>query len=76
MVPTRATRKGRRARAAVQPARQIGSHNGMLQARSLQALAAPTSADALPFLAEGLTLGEPGGYVRTFVEQVSPWRPR
>jgi LuxR family maltose regulon positive regulatory protein len=44
--------------------------NGLIIAvRTYQALAAETPAMALGFLTEALTLGEPEGYVRTFVDE-------
>jgi LuxR family maltose regulon positive regulatory protein len=42
------------------------------QARALQALAAPTPDEALAFLTESLTLAEPAGYVRTFLDAGEP----
>ncbi len=54
------------------------NHAGVLQAhvetRALQALAAATQAEALSFLSEALTLAEPEGYVRTFVDLGEPMR--
>ncbi len=42
---------------------------GMVRVRILQALAAPTPDAALPFLGEALTLAEPEGLVRSFVDE-------
>jgi LuxR family maltose regulon positive regulatory protein len=54
----------------------MASHAGWqsvaIQARALQALAAPTREQALDFLAEALTRAEPEGYVRTFVDAGEP----
>jgi LuxR family maltose regulon positive regulatory protein len=53
-------------------AAQRGLGWGMIHTRILQALAAPTPDAALPFLAEALTLAEPEGFVRTFVDEGAP----
>jgi LuxR family maltose regulon positive regulatory protein len=45
---------------------------GVVEVRVLQALAAPTRNAALAFLADALTLAEPEGYVRTFVDKGEP----
>jgi LuxR family maltose regulon positive regulatory protein len=50
-------------------AAQRGFGWGMIRARLLQALAASTWDAALPFLAEALTLAEPEGFVRTFIDE-------
>jgi LuxR family maltose regulon positive regulatory protein len=50
-------------------AAQRGLGWGMIRTRVLQALAAPTPDAALPFLAEALTLAEPEGFVRTFIDE-------
>jgi LuxR family maltose regulon positive regulatory protein len=42
---------------------------GAIEVRALQALAAPTLDDALDLLTDALTLAEPEGYVRTFVDK-------
>ena len=47
---------------------QAGWQSIALQARALSALAAPTPDEALAVLSETLTLAEPEGYVRTFVD--------
>jgi LuxR family maltose regulon positive regulatory protein len=44
----------------------------VVQARALQALAAPTPREALLHLREALALAEPEGYVRTFVDLGEP----
>jgi LuxR family maltose regulon positive regulatory protein len=49
-------------------ASQAGWQSTAIQARVLQALAAPTPQGALVYLAEALTMAEPEGYVRTFVD--------
>ena len=46
----------------------------IVETRALQALAAATHAEALSFLSEALTLAEPEGYVRTFVDLGEPMR--
>jgi LuxR family maltose regulon positive regulatory protein len=43
--------------------------------RVLQALAAETAAESLTFLTEALELGEPQGYIRTFVDEGKLLRP-
>jgi len=45
---------------------------GAIEVRALQALAAPTVAEALTFLADALALAEAEGYVRTFVDKGEP----
>jgi LuxR family maltose regulon positive regulatory protein len=45
---------------------------GVIEVRALQALAAPTPDEALTFLADGLALAEPEGYVRTFLDKGQP----
>jgi LuxR family maltose regulon positive regulatory protein len=45
---------------------------GLVEVRTLQALAAPTPATALTFLADALTLAQPEGYIRTFVDKGKP----
>lgn len=42
---------------------------GVVETRALQALAAPTPAAALAFLADALKLAQPEGYIRTFVDK-------
>jgi LuxR family maltose regulon positive regulatory protein len=53
-------------------AAQRGLGWGMIRTRVLQALAAPSPDAALPFLAEALTLAEPEGFVRTFIDEGAP----
>lgn len=53
-------------------ATQRGMGWGIIRARLLQALVAPTWDAALPFLAEALTLAEPEGFVRTFIDEGTP----
>jgi len=66
--------QGRRAAAAVQLAdlhgmvSRAGWESAIIQTRALQALAAPTPDEALAFLIESLSLAEPEGYVRTFLD--------
>jgi LuxR family maltose regulon positive regulatory protein len=45
---------------------------GVVEVRTLQALAAPTPAVALSFLADALALAQPEGYVRTFLDKGEP----
>jgi len=51
---------------------QAGWRFGVVEVRVLQALAAPTSDQALAFLADGLALAQPEDYVRTFVDKGEP----
>jgi len=51
---------------------QAGWRRIAIQARALQALAAPSSQDALVYLADALVLAEPEGYIRTFVDLGTP----
>jgi LuxR family maltose regulon positive regulatory protein len=53
-------------------ASQAGCQSIAIQARALQALALPTPKEALVCLAKVLTLAEPEGYVRTFVDLGEP----
>ena len=53
-------------------ASQSGWQSTVTQACALQALAAPTPEEAHAFLTEALTLAEPEGYVRTFVDAGEP----
>ena len=47
-----------------------GDAQGMVIAiRVYQAMAAASTADALPFLSEALNLGQPEGFIRTFVDE-------
>ena len=55
-------------------ASRAGMQQALVQARALQALAAATHAEALSFLNEALTLAEPEGYVRTFIDLGEPMR--
>jgi LuxR family maltose regulon positive regulatory protein len=51
---------------------RAGWQYGTIEVRVLQALAAPTPDEALAFLADGLTLAQPKGYVRAFVDKGEP----
>ncbi len=53
-------------------AASAGMHLACIQARALQAVAAPSAAEALPLLAEVLAQAEPAGLVRTFVDAGPP----
>ncbi|MCP4543341.1 MAG: AAA family ATPase [Chloroflexi bacterium] len=53
-------------------ASQAGWQSVVTQTRVLQALAAPTPDEALVLLRKALTLAEPEGYVRTFVDLGEP----
>jgi LuxR family maltose regulon positive regulatory protein len=55
-------------------ASQAGWQSTLIQARVLQALVAATPDEALALLTEALTLAEPEGYVRTFVDLGEPMR--
>jgi len=48
---------------------RAGWQFGVVEVRVLQALAAPTPTAALAFLAEALTLAQPEGYIRTFIDK-------
>ena len=48
---------------------QSDLHGVMIEILVYQALAAETPTEALPFLTEALALGEPEGFVRTFVDE-------
>jgi LuxR family transcriptional regulator, maltose regulon positive regulatory protein len=51
---------------------QMGRQSAVIEARKLQALAAPTITDGLAFLTEALTLTQVEGYVRTFIDEGEP----
>jgi LuxR family maltose regulon positive regulatory protein len=51
---------------------RAGWQYGVVEVRALQAMAAPTVDEALPFLADALARAEPEGYVRTFVDKGEP----
>ena len=53
-------------------AARAGWQFGVVETRVLQALAAPTPTAALSFLADGLALAQPEGYIRTFVDKGEP----
>ena len=55
-------------------ASRAGAQKALVETRALQALAAPTREAALSFLHEALTLAEPEGYIRTFVDLGEPMR--
>jgi LuxR family transcriptional regulator, maltose regulon positive regulatory protein len=55
-------------------ANRAGALQAHVETRALQALAAASQAEALSFLGEALTLAEPEGYVRTFVDLGEPLR--
>jgi LuxR family transcriptional regulator, maltose regulon positive regulatory protein len=48
---------------------QAGAQGYVIRVRVYQALAADTSDEALAFLSDALTLGEPEGFIRTFVDE-------
>ena len=50
-------------------AKQSGLRYGQIEIRLLQALAAADSNDALNFLAEALTLAQPQGFIRVFIDK-------
>ncbi len=60
--------------ARYEKASRAGVQQALVETRALQALAAATHAEALSFLSEALTLAEPEGYVRTFVDLGEPMR--
>ena len=59
---------------AVQQARQAGWGFGLLSARLLQALAAPTPEVAREIIAEVLQQAQPEGYLRLFLDEGEPVR--
>ena len=60
--------------ARYEKASHAGAQNALVETQALQALAATTHEEALSFLTEVLTLAEPEGYVRTFVDLGEPMR--
>jgi LuxR family maltose regulon positive regulatory protein len=58
--------------ARYEKASRAGVQQALVETRALQALAAPTHAEALSFLNEALMLAEPEGYIRTFVDLGEP----
>jgi len=55
-----------------QTASRAGWGSGMIEARTLQALAAATQAEALLYLKEALIIAQPEGFIRTFVDKGEP----
>jgi len=53
-------------------ARQVGCGSGMIEVRVLQALAAPSPADALRYLEDALKMAQPEGLIRTFLDKGEP----
>jgi LuxR family maltose regulon positive regulatory protein len=53
---------------------QAGRQSSVIETRVLQALAAPTPADALASLSEALALAQAEGYVRTFLDEGEPMK--
>ena len=60
--------------ARYEKANRAGALQAHVETRALQALAAATHDEALSFLHEALTLAEPEGYVRTFLDLGEPMR--
>ncbi len=60
--------------ARYEKASRAGALQAHVETRALQALAAATHEEALSSLNEALTLAEPEGYVRTFVDLGKPMR--
>jgi LuxR family maltose regulon positive regulatory protein len=60
--------------ARYEKASRAEAQNALVETRALQALAAATHEEALSLLDEALTLAEPEGYVRTFVDLGEPMR--
>jgi LuxR family maltose regulon positive regulatory protein len=56
------------------PARAAGRMSAVIEIQALRALALPTSGDALDALQQALSLAEPEGYVRRFVDEGQPMR--
>ena len=55
-------------------ASRAGVQQALVQTRALQALAAATHEETLSFLNDALTLAEPEGYIRTFLDLGEPMR--
>jgi LuxR family transcriptional regulator, maltose regulon positive regulatory protein len=55
--------------ARLAPARAAGRLNAVIEIQALRALALPAADEALGALAEALSLAEPEGYVRRFVDE-------
>ena len=53
---------------------RVGFKSGMIETRALQALAAPTPADALLLLKDALRKARPEGFIRTFVDYGNPMK--
>jgi LuxR family maltose regulon positive regulatory protein len=51
-----------------------GCGSGAVEVHALQALAAPTPAEALQFLEDALNLGHAEGFIRTFVDKGEPMK--
>jgi LuxR family transcriptional regulator, maltose regulon positive regulatory protein len=60
--------------ARLAPARAAGRLNAVIEIQALRALALPAADEALGALAEALSLAEPEGYVRRFVDEGQPMR--
>ncbi|NTU62655.1 MAG: hypothetical protein HGB05_04465, partial [Chloroflexi bacterium] len=60
--------------ARYEKADRAGALQAHVETRALQALAAATHAEALSLLNDALTLAEPEGYIRTFVDLGEPMR--
>ena len=60
--------------ARYEKASRAGVQQALVETRALQALAAATHAEASSFLNEALTLAEPEGYIRTFLDLGEPMR--
>jgi len=53
---------------------RAGFQSGMIETRTLQALAAITPTDALHFLRDALEIAQPEGFIRTFVDKGEPMK--
>ena len=53
---------------------QAGMLSNMIEIRALQAQAAATASEAIRFLTDALTLAQPEGFIRTFVDRGEPMK--
>jgi LuxR family maltose regulon positive regulatory protein len=60
--------------ARLAPARDAGRMSAVVEIQALRALALPISAEALDALGQSLTLAEPEGYVRLYLDAGEPMR--
>ena len=65
---------GARAATLYEESEKVGWTTCMIETRLLQALATSSSTEALQFLREALTLAQPEGFIRTFVDMGEPMK--